>query len=85
VCLAEEYSRGVTVTLAAGIPGHPFANESPRRLRSQGAKEILHLIRDKGCRYLPAVCRADPLDSAAYSRSGEARCGLSITFRRGQQ
>ncbi len=72
----------MTVTLAAGIPATAFANRESAALRSQGAKEIYNLDRDKARDTYQQAVAADPLDSAAY-RGLASALWLSITFRRG--
>ena len=72
----------MTVTLAAGIPATAFANRESAALRSQGAKEIYNLDRDRARETYQQAIAADPQDSAAY-RGLASALWLSITFRRG--
>jgi tetratricopeptide (TPR) repeat protein len=68
--------------VAAGIPAQAFANRESAALRSQGAKEIYNLDRDRALETYKQAVAADPQDSAAYR--GLAAClWLSVTFRRG--
>jgi tetratricopeptide (TPR) repeat protein len=72
----------VTLALAAGLPATAFANPESAALRSQGAKEIYNLDRERALDTYRQAVAADPQDSAAY-RGLASALWLSITFRRG--
>ena len=72
----------MTLALAAGLPATAFANRESAALRSQGAKEIYNLDRERALDTYRQAVAADPEDAAAY-RGLASALWLSITFRRG--